>query len=167
MQGYLRQPEKTDAAIKIIDGLRWYVSGDKGFLDEEGYLTIVDRYSRFAKIGGEMVSLSAVEETLRKVLALNIVSENQELLAVNLPDQKKGERIVLLMSHSSVDEVISISDVRQAMIDNQCNPLMIPGAVVTVDALPKLGSGKMDVAQAKQMALSGVSSSRNPMIETA
>lgn len=154
MQGYLQQPEKTAEAIKIIDGLRWYVSGDKGFLDEEGYLTIVDRYSRFAKIGGEMVSLTAVEGTVRKVLALNTVSENQEILAVNLPDEKKGERIVLLMSSSSETsgEPMSISDVRQAMVDNQCNPLMIPSELIILEALPKLGTGKMDTATAKKIA---------------
>ncbi|EGG95064.1 Putative 2-acylglycerophosphoethanolamine acyltransferase [gamma proteobacterium IMCC1989] len=154
MQGYLQQPEKTAEVIKVIDGLRWYVSGDKGFLDEEGYLTIVDRYSRFAKIGGEMVSLSAVEETVRKVLALNTVSENQEILAVNLPDEKKGERIVLLMSSSSETsgEPMSMSDVRQAMVDNQCNPLMIPSELIILEALPKLGTGKMDTATAKKIA---------------
>jgi acyl-[acyl-carrier-protein]-phospholipid O-acyltransferase/long-chain-fatty-acid--[acyl-carrier-protein] ligase len=155
MQGYLQQPEKTAAAIKVIDGLRWYVSGDKGFLDEEGYLTIVDRYSRFAKIGGEMVSLTAVEGTVRKVLALNTVSENQEVLAVNLPDEKKGERIVLLMSSSSEasGEPMSMSDVRQAMSDNQCNPLMIPSELIILETLPKLGTGKMDTATAKKIAL--------------
>jgi acyl-[acyl-carrier-protein]-phospholipid O-acyltransferase / long-chain-fatty-acid--[acyl-carrier-protein] ligase len=154
MQGYLQQPEKTAAAIKVIDGLRWYVSGDKGFLNEEGYLTIVDRYSRFAKIGGEMVSLTAVEGTVRKVLALNTVSENQEVLAVNLPDEKKGERIVLLMSSSSEasGEPMSMSDVRQAMSDNQCNPLMIPSELIILEALPKLGTGKMDIATAKKIA---------------
>lgn len=154
MQGYLQQPEKTAEAIKMIDGLRWYVSGDKGFLDEEGYLTIVDRYSRFAKIGGEMVSLSAVEETVRKVLALNTVNESQEILAVNLPDEKKGERIVLLMSSSNEasNEPIGISDVRQAMSDNQCNPLMIPSELIILETLPKLGTGKMDTATAKKIA---------------
>jgi acyl-[acyl-carrier-protein]-phospholipid O-acyltransferase/long-chain-fatty-acid--[acyl-carrier-protein] ligase len=163
MQGYLQQPEKTAAAIKIIDGLRWYVSGDKGFLDEEGYLTIVDRYSRFAKIGGEMVSLTAVEETVRKVLALNTVDEHHEVLAVNLPDEKKGERIILLISSLSTsssiplntenDKVLSLSDVRHAMIDNQCNPLMIPIELIALEALPKLGTGKMDTATAKKIAL--------------
>jgi acyl-[acyl-carrier-protein]-phospholipid O-acyltransferase / long-chain-fatty-acid--[acyl-carrier-protein] ligase len=154
MQGYLQQPEKTAASIKVIDGLRWYVSGDKGFLDEEGYLTIVDRYSRFAKIGGEMVSLTAVEGTVRKVLALNTVSENQEILAVNLPDEKKGERIVLLMSSSNEasGELVTMSDVRQAMSDNQCNPLMIPSELIILEALPKLGTGKMDTATAKKIA---------------
>ncbi|MGS2718502.1 acyl-[ACP]--phospholipid O-acyltransferase [Eionea flava] len=163
MQGYLQQPEKTADAIKIIDGVRWYVSGDKGFVDEEGYLTIVDRYSRFAKIGGEMVSLTAVEQAVKKVLALNTVkspNDNQDVIAVNLPDQKKGERIVLLLAQAKVDSsdeheansTISISDIRQAMIDNQCNPLMIPSALVLVNELPKLGSGKMDIAQAKKIA---------------
>jgi len=177
MQGYLQQPEKTSEVIKIIDGLRWYVSGDKGFLDEEGYLTIVDRYSRFAKIGGEMVSLTAVEETVRRVLALNTVDELHEILAVNLPDEKKGERIILLVSSlgtslsaslsTGSDKVLSLSDVRHAMIDNQCNPLMIPSELIIVEALPKLGSGKMDTAKAKQIAISQTTIPNTAMPKTA
>jgi len=57
MKGYIKNPKKTKEVIKVIDGIRWYVTGDKGYLDSDGFLTIVDRYSRFAKIGGEMVSL--------------------------------------------------------------------------------------------------------------
>jgi len=168
MQGYLQQPEKTNEVIKIIDGLRWYVSGDKGFLDEEGYLTIVDRYSRFAKIGGEMVSLTTVEETVRKVLALNTVDEHHEVLAVNLPDEKKGERIVLLMSSSNAasDELIRLGDVRHAMIDNQCSPLMIPSELITLEALPKLGSGKMDTAKAKKIVRDKTIISKKSMAKT-
>jgi len=64
MKGYLKMPEKTAEVIELIDGYRWYRTGDKGHLDEDGFLTIVDRYSRFAKIGGEMISLTTVEEEI-------------------------------------------------------------------------------------------------------
>ncbi len=57
MKGYIGDPEKTASVIKELDGIRWYVTGDKGRIDEDGFLTIVDRYSRFAKVAGEMVSL--------------------------------------------------------------------------------------------------------------
>src|SRR5690606_8565327 len=70
MQGYLGDPERTAAAIVELDGLRWYRTGDKGRLDRDGFLTIVDRYSRFAKVAGEMVSLGAVEEALRGAIGL-------------------------------------------------------------------------------------------------
>uniref|UniRef100_UPI00356A5735 acyl-[ACP]--phospholipid O-acyltransferase n=1 Tax=Sulfurovum sp. TaxID=1969726 RepID=UPI00356A5735 len=68
MKGYIGDPERTASVIKEIDGIRWYVTGDKGRLDEDGFLTIVDRYSRFAKIAGEMVSLGLVEGEVRKIL---------------------------------------------------------------------------------------------------
>jgi acyl-[acyl-carrier-protein]-phospholipid O-acyltransferase/long-chain-fatty-acid--[acyl-carrier-protein] ligase len=100
---------------------------------------------------------------VRKVLALNTVDEHHEVLAVNLPDEKKGERIILLISSLSTssniplntenDKVLSLSDVRHAMIDNQCNPLMIPSELIIIEALPKLGTGKMDTATAKKIAL--------------
>ena len=67
MKGYLKMPEKTAEVIELIDGFRWYRTGDKGHLDEDGFLTIVDRYSRFAKIGGEMISLTTVEEEILEV----------------------------------------------------------------------------------------------------
>lgn len=70
MQGYLNAAEKTAQAILHQDGVRWYNSGDKGWLDADGFLTIADRYSRFAKIGGEMNSLSAVEQQVRQALDL-------------------------------------------------------------------------------------------------
>lgn len=67
MQGYLHNPDKTAQTIVELDGQRWYKTGDKGHLDEDGFLSIVDRYSRFAKLGGEMVSLAAVETQIRQI----------------------------------------------------------------------------------------------------
>jgi acyl-[acyl-carrier-protein]-phospholipid O-acyltransferase/long-chain-fatty-acid--[acyl-carrier-protein] ligase len=146
MQSYLNNPEKNIEVIKDIDDIRWYVTGDKGHVDEDGYLTIVDRYSRFAKIGGEMVSLTAVEQTVKKVLAVDKLESDHEIMAMNIPDNKKGESIVLLTPFKC-----DVGDVRHAMIDNQCNPLMIPSDVIKIEALPKLGSGKMDFSAAKKM----------------
>jgi acyl-[acyl-carrier-protein]-phospholipid O-acyltransferase/long-chain-fatty-acid--[acyl-carrier-protein] ligase len=146
MQGYLNNIEKNITAIKEENNIRWYVTGDKGHVDEDGYLTIVDRYSRFAKIGGEMVSLTAVEESLKKVLPFNGLDNDHEILATNVPDNKKGERIILLATFSC-----DISDIRHAMIDNQCNPLMIPSEVIQIDFLPKLGAGKIDFSGVKKI----------------
>ena len=92
MKGYLKMPEKTAEVIELIDGYRWYRTGDKGHLDEDGFLTIVDRYSRFAKIGGEMISLTTVEEEILD--ACN--DKNLEIAATCLPALRKGEKIVLL-----------------------------------------------------------------------
>ena len=148
MRGYLNNPEKTRDAIYEVDGVRWYITGDKGCLDKDGYLTIVDRYSRFAKLGGEMVSLAAVEQAVKKVMTLDRLDCDHELLAVNIPDDKKGERVVLMTTLSC-----TLDDIRQSMLDNQYNPLMIPSDVIMVDAIPKLGSGKTDLNQAKKDCL--------------
>ena len=105
MLGYLNQPEKTAEVIVELGGRRWYKTGDKGHLDSDGFLTIVDRYSRFAKVGGEMISLSAVEQVIQDVITNNdrlfnveadTCLQNIELLAVNLPDDKKGEKNCLI-----------------------------------------------------------------------
>ena len=65
MEGYLNDPERTKNAFVMIDGNKFYRTGDKGYIDSDGFLTIVDRYSRFAKLGGEMVSLGAVEKFIQ------------------------------------------------------------------------------------------------------
>jgi acyl-[acyl-carrier-protein]-phospholipid O-acyltransferase / long-chain-fatty-acid--[acyl-carrier-protein] ligase len=144
MLGYLDDEEKTNEVITIIDDKRWYKTGDKGHLDEHGFLTIVDRYSRFAKLGGEMISLTAVEETVRT--ALN--QPELELVAINLPDEKKGEKVVLM-----IVEEIQLEDIKKAMLEAKANPLMIPSEVKVVDEIPKLGSGKTDFKLAKKQLL--------------
>ena len=147
MKGYLNDPEKTAAVIVEMDGQRWYRTGDKGHLDADGFLTIVDRYSRFAKIGGEMISLTAVEDQVRRVLA----QPELELAAVNLPDAQKGERILLLVAAD-----LDGDDLRRALLAAGANPLTIPAEVRTVAAIPKLGSGKTDFGAVKRLALSGI-----------
>ncbi|MEW8013853.1 MAG: AMP-binding protein [Candidatus Sedimenticola endophacoides] len=68
MRGYLDDAERSAAALVELDETRWYKTGDKGRLDRDGFLTIVDRYSRFAKIGGEMISLGALESAISEWL---------------------------------------------------------------------------------------------------
>ncbi len=145
MKGYLSAPEKTAQAIAVIDGQRWYKTGDKGHVDEDGFLTIVDRYSRFAKLGGEMVSLASVEQQVRQILN----QPELELVAVNLPDDKKGEKIVLLMA-GTYDE----AQIKRQLIDGGMNPLMIPSTIRSLTEIPKLGSGKTDFGNARKLALS-------------
>jgi acyl-[acyl-carrier-protein]-phospholipid O-acyltransferase / long-chain-fatty-acid--[acyl-carrier-protein] ligase len=140
MLGYLDDQEKTNEVITVIDDTRWYKTGDKGHLDEDGFLTIVDRYSRFAKLGGEMVSLTAVEETICNALD----KPELELVAINLPDEKKGEKIILMIA-----EDIQLEDIKKAMLEAKANPLMIPSDIKVVDEIPKLGSGKTDYKMAK------------------
>ena len=148
MKGYLLDSEKTNEVITEFDNKRWYHSGDKGHLDEDNFLTIVDRYSRFAKLGGEMVSLSAVEETIRE--ALN--EPDLELVAVNLPDDKKGEKVILLISSET-----PAAEIKKALIKSGMNALMIPAKITLVNAVPKLGSGKTDFATSRKVALGEIS----------
>ncbi len=149
MKGYLNAPEKTAEAITIIDDQRWYKTGDKGHLDEHGFLVIVDRYSRFAKVAGEMVSLTAVEEQVRKALA----EPEFECIAVNTPDSKKGEKITLLFTITDNMEQLTGKDIKKKLIEGDTNALMIPSDYIQVEEIPKLGSGKTDFSTAKKRVL--------------
>ncbi|NPA28003.1 MAG: acyl-[ACP]--phospholipid O-acyltransferase [Epsilonproteobacteria bacterium] len=143
MKGYIKNPQKTKEVIKVIDGIRWYVTGDKGYLDEDGFLTIVDRYSRFAKIGGEMVSLGMVEGEIFKV-----INEGDKIAISAVPDSKKGEKLVLLLEGE-----MSIDELKQKIKELKLNPLFIPSIYFKVKEIPKLGSGKVDLKGLKKMVL--------------
>lgn len=148
MKGYLNNPEKTDEAIIMLDGIRWYNTGDKGKLDKDGFLTIVDRYSRFAKLGGEMVSLGDVEQRVRHALD----DPELSLVAINLPDEKKGEKVVLLLEgeHDS-------KEIKQQLMDAGMPALLLPASIFSVEAVPMLGSGKTDFANSRKLATDLVS----------
>ena len=143
MKGYLHNEAKTQEVIKEIDGIRWYITGDKGHVDEDGFLTIVDRYSRFAKIAGEMISLGLVEQELTKLMG-----ENDNFCVTAIPDAKKGERIVLLLEGEKEIEVL-----KEEIKGLGMNPLYVPSSYFKVDEVPKLGTGKADFKGAKKLAL--------------
>ncbi|MDW6094455.1 acyl-[ACP]--phospholipid O-acyltransferase [Vibrio rhizosphaerae] len=147
MQGYLNDPDKTAEVVVELDGQRWYKTGDKGHLDSDGYLTIVDRYSRFAKLGGEMVSLGAVEQCARELLD----QPESGLVAVNLPDEKKGEQIIML-----VDLNLEPAEVKKILIQKGMPSLMLPNKIMQVANIPLLGSGKLDFSAAKNLALAQI-----------
>jgi len=149
MQGYLNNADKTAEVIVELEGIRWYVTGDKGRIDEDGFLFIEDRYSRFAKIGGEMVPLGKLEQVLWSLLPEGLGDEHEaELVAVNLPDEIKGEKIVLLTTHP-----LEKSVVRECIATGGLASLANPAAIIEISEIPKLGSGKTDFASAKKMAL--------------
>ena len=143
MKGYIGDPEKTASVIKEIDGIRWYISGDKGRLDEDGFLTIVDRYSRFAKIAGEMVSLGLVEGEIAKILG-----EEDQVSVTAIPDAKKGEKLVLLLEGEMV-----LDEIKEKIKSLGMNPLFVPREYFKVEELPKLGTGKADFKGSKTLAL--------------
>ncbi len=142
MKGYLKDPQKTNEVIINKDGVRWYITGDKGKVDKDGFLTIVDRYSRFAKIAGEMVSLGAVEEAIRA-----LIPEGVDIVASNAPDAKKGEKVVLLYNGEIEEEAL-----KSLIKNSSLNPLMQPSAYYRLEEMPKLGSGKTDLKMAKKIA---------------
>ena len=152
MRGYLNDPERTEKAIAIIDGKRWYKTGDKGHVDEDGFITIVDRYSRFAKIGGEMISLGAVDFKISENADFDSINH----FAVSVPDGSKGEKIVLIYAGEQSEE-----EVKGMLRQIGLPPLMVPGAVVKVDELPRLGSGKSDVQTGKKIAMERLGISAN------
>jgi acyl-[acyl-carrier-protein]-phospholipid O-acyltransferase/long-chain-fatty-acid--[acyl-carrier-protein] ligase len=125
MVGYLKDPERTAQALIEIDGKRWYRTGDKGYLDEDGFLTIVDRYSRFAKIGGEMVSLGAVEMRIQDTQVL----KGFDYAVTSIKDVVKGERLVLLFEGEK-DPATVLQELRQSGMP----PLMIPSQAFVVEA---------------------------------
>ncbi|MDH5465233.1 MAG: AMP-binding protein, partial [Thiovulaceae bacterium] len=144
MKGYLKDPKRTKEAFVTFDGLEFYKTGDKGHLDDDGYLTIIDRYSRFAKVGGEMVSLSTVEQDIVKI----IDDEEIEFITANVPDEKKGEKVILLVTGD-----IDTNDLRKKILASDINALSIPAKIFVIDAIPILGSGKRDFASTKKLAL--------------
>lgn len=143
MKGYLNAPEKTAEVIVELDGIRFYKTGDKGQLDDDGFLTIVDRYSRFAKLGGEMVSLADLEQRVRDALDI----QETPLIATALPDERKGEKLILL-----IEGDYKVADVKSKILKSSIPPLMRPAQVFVVETVPILGSGKQDFAAARKMA---------------
>lgn len=148
MVGYLNDEEKTREVIVELDGIRWYKSGDKGHLDSNGFIHIVDRYSRFAKIGGEMVSLGGIEEEIAKIIKKEEIDESVKYVAVALEDSKKGESVVLLVS----GEQEQCQKLESALKDSALPALFKPSKILYVETIPVLGSGKVDLKGAKDLA---------------
>lgn len=141
-EGYLNAPEQT--ADVLQDG--WFKTGDIGRIDEDGFLFIEGRLSRFSKIGGEMVPHETIEQ---KVVAALTTEEHSErfIAIVGVADAAKGEALILL---SSVD--VDLPSLRAKLSSAGMPNLWIPKTVRRVDAIPVLGSGKLDLAACKRLA---------------
>jgi acyl-[acyl-carrier-protein]-phospholipid O-acyltransferase/long-chain-fatty-acid--[acyl-carrier-protein] ligase len=147
MQGYLNRPEKT--AEVLHDG--WYNTGDMAMVDEDGFLRITDRLSRFSKIGGEMVPHIKVEDKLHELAELT----EQKFAVTAVPDEKKGERLIVL--HTLPEEHLNPVLERLARCDLPALWKPRPDQFVRVEQLPYLGPGKLDLRRLKEMALENVS----------
>lgn len=145
--GYLDRPDLTDTVIE--DG--WFKSGDVGRMDEDGFLHIEGRISRFSKIAGEMVPHETVEDTITKVLGLDTESE-RKIAVVGVPDKKKGEAIVLLSSIASETLQQETVDLRYKLMDTGMPSLWCPREIIPVEEIPVLASGKLDIKGCERLA---------------
>ena len=144
--GYLDDPEKTKAAFR--DG--WFVTGDLGRFDEEGFLFIEGRLSRFSKIGAEMVPHGTIEQKLVEVFDLD-QNEAYVLVVMGVPDPAKGESLVVLTTLE-----LNPSDVREKLLAAGFAALWVPRLVHRVEKIPVLGTGKLDLKECKRLALDAV-----------
>lgn len=144
MQGYLGRPERTAEVLR--DG--WYVTGDVAAMDEDGFLQITDRLSRFSKIGGEMVPHIKIEEKLHELAG----ATEQTFVVAGVPDEKKGERLVVL--HKLPDEALRscLEKFAQCDLPNLWKPRA--DQFYHVDAFALLGTGKLDLRKMRETALS-------------
>jgi len=142
MEGYLGKPELTKSVMQ--DG--WYVTGDVARMDEDGFLFITDRLSRFSKIGGEMVPHLRIEDELHKILG----TTERVFAVVGLPDEKKGERLVVLHTACA-----TLHDVQAKLATSGLPNLWIPDErnYHLIDEMPVLGSGKLDLQRLRQLAV--------------
>jgi acyl-[acyl-carrier-protein]-phospholipid O-acyltransferase/long-chain-fatty-acid--[acyl-carrier-protein] ligase len=146
-QGYLGNPEKS--AEVLVDG--WFKTGDVGRVDDEGFLHIEGRISRFSKIGGEMVPHETIESAINKALGLDAESERR-IAIVGLPDPQKGEVIVLLSSIQNT--TIDCTDLRYKLLEQGIPSLWCPKTIIPVPEIPVLASGKLDIKRCETLAKS-------------
>ena len=139
MKGYI-SPDAPGKLVPLSDG--WHDTGDVVAVNEEGYLVIRGRIKRFAKIGGEMVSLTVVENNA------STVWPDEMHAATILPDDKRGEQIVLVTERKNPKR----ADLMNWAQAHGVPEISVPKKIITVDQLPVLGTGKMDYVSVEKMA---------------
>lgn len=136
MKGYFDDPEITAEAL--VDG--WYNTGDMGFFDADNFLWHAGRFKRFAKVGGEMISLVKVENLLEKLLPVGV-----SCCVVEVADEKKGSYIVATVS----EEVHKTELLRKMMLELPI--IALPRQFVVIKDLPMMGTGKVDFRTVTKM----------------
>jgi acyl-[acyl-carrier-protein]-phospholipid O-acyltransferase/long-chain-fatty-acid--[acyl-carrier-protein] ligase len=142
MKGYLKRPEQT--ARVLVDG--WYNTGDLGFQDDDGFLTITGRISRFSKVGGEMVPHERVESAILVASA----SDHAHVAVSAVPDAHRGERLVVLYDDLGMTPL----ELYRKLLGGPLPKLWLPSAddFVKVEAIPVLGTGKVDLREVRRIA---------------
>jgi acyl-[acyl-carrier-protein]-phospholipid O-acyltransferase/long-chain-fatty-acid--[acyl-carrier-protein] ligase len=145
MVGYLNKPEATAKVVR--DG--WYITGDLGHVDADGFLKVTDRLSRFSKIAGEMVPHMAVESAIMEIAGV----DEHHVAVTALPDRKHGERLCVLYT----DLGMSPDDIHKALTGSSTPKLWIPYVrdFVKVDEIPITGTGKIDLRRLRELARYG------------
>lgn len=134
MRGYLNS--EADTAFQALGG--WYDTGDLARIDDDGFVFLLGRMKRFAKISGEMVSLTAVEDALAGAFPQHGL--RCEIAVVAVADEEKGEKLIAICNVPS----LSMDDVRQAIKAKGLTNLCVPREIRFVNEIPKLGTGKID-----------------------
>jgi acyl-[acyl-carrier-protein]-phospholipid O-acyltransferase/long-chain-fatty-acid--[acyl-carrier-protein] ligase len=139
---YLDDKSGTDEALRG----GWFVTRDLGSIDEDGFITVEGRLARFSKVGGEMVPHGTIEQKISELLGMD-PGEAQAVVVVGVPDEAKGERLVIVTTLG-----LSAADAKDRLAAAGFPNLWIPRTVIRVGAIPVLGSGKLDVAACKRLA---------------
>ena len=141
MLGYLNAPEQTREVLR--DG--WYVTGDIATIDEDGFIRLTDRLSRFSKIAGEMVPHVKIEETITQILG------DSACVVTAIPDESKGERLVAFYTSKDV----SPETLWSRLCESNLPKLWIPkrDKLYHLDSIPLLGTGKVDLKRVRALAL--------------
>ena len=141
--GYLKDEEKSAAALKG----GWFITGDLGRFDDDGFLYIEGRLSRFSKIGGEMVPHGTVEQRIIEIFGWD-QSDGPVAIITGVPDPSKGEAIVLLTRHE-----VTTEQLRTKLLEAGLPNLWIPRLIRCVDKIPMLGTGKIDLKACRTLAI--------------
>jgi acyl-[acyl-carrier-protein]-phospholipid O-acyltransferase/long-chain-fatty-acid--[acyl-carrier-protein] ligase len=141
MRGYLN--ETFNQRFQALGG--WYDTGDIARIDADGFVFILGRLKRFAKISGEMVSLTSVEDVLAG--AFPQYGHHFALAVVAVPDPARGEKIVAVTN----EKQLTLTQVREVIQANGLSPLSAPRDIQLVTELPRLGSGKINHRELEQM----------------
>jgi acyl-[acyl-carrier-protein]-phospholipid O-acyltransferase/long-chain-fatty-acid--[acyl-carrier-protein] ligase len=134
MRGYLN--EDANAKFKALDG--WYDTGDIATVDEDGFVSIQGRLKRFAKVSGEMVSLTAVEDALAG--AFPQYGPRCQVAVISRPDSDKGEAIIAATNEPK----LTLDEIRAAIRAKGFTNIYVPRELKSLPEIPKLGTGKVD-----------------------
>ncbi|HXQ82058.1 MAG TPA: AMP-binding protein [Opitutaceae bacterium] len=132
-----------------VEALRggWFVTRDLGRIDEDGFVTVEGRLARFSKIGGEMVPHGTIEQKIAEVYGID-PGDTQPIVVIGIPDETKGERLVVVTTLE-----LSAAEVKDRLAAAGYSNLWIPRTVLRVAAIPILGTGKLDIAGCRRLAL--------------